>query len=336
MMGRLLLLGLVVCAPTTAVAQSRLDFVQQRVVKIFGAGGIKNLNAYSTGFMIDQRGFAITVWNHVLDTSDLAVVLHSGQRYAATVVAAEPGLDLALLKLESTDETFPAFSLNDARDVPPGTRVLAFSNMFKVATGDEPVTVMHGVVSAKTKLSTRRGVFDVSLDSELYVIDAITNNAGAEGGLLTALNGRPIAMIGRQLRNSRTNTWVNYAVPLTELREPVAQMIAGKYSVRAAQNPTDDERPKYEPEDFGMVMVPDVVQRTPGYVDSVVNGSVAAKVGVRREDLVVYVNDQLVRSCGEFRVAIGSVVAGQKVELIVRRGDVLKTFELTVPRKAGH
>lgn len=317
-----------------AVAQSRVDLVQQRIVKIFGAGGIKNLNAYSSGVMVDERGYAITVWNHVLDTSELTVVVHNGKRYSASVVAAEPSLDLAVLKLESADERFPAFSLADARDVEPGTRVMAFSNMFKVATGDEPVTVMHGVISAKTKLSTKRGVFDVSLDSDLYIVDAITNNAGSEGGLLTALNGRPIAMIGRQLRNAQTNTWVNYAVPLTGLRETVQQMIAGKFTARAAISSAARGRPAYVPEDFGLVMVPDVVQRTPGYVDVVVSGSLAGVAGVQREDLVVYVNDQLVRSCSEFRAALGGVTSGQKLQLVVRRGDALKTFELTAPKKA--
>lgn len=330
-----LFLGLLLAltCSSAALGQSRVEMVQQRIVKIFGAGGIQNLNAYSSGFMVDKRGYAITVWNHVLDTPDLAVVLHDGRRFAASVVAAEPRLDLAVLKLESGDEQFPAFSLKDARDVEPGTRVLGFSNMFKVATGDEPVTVMHGVVSARTQLSTRRGSFDVAIDSELYVVDAITNNAGSEGGLLTALSGRPVAMIGRQLRNAQTNTWVNYAVPLTELREPVQQMIAGKYTARTASQ-RDGQRPRYVPEDFGLVMVPDVVQRTPGYVDAVVAGSAAQKAGVQREDLVVYVNDQLVRSCAEFRAALGGVANGRKVELVVRRQDKLVPFSLVAPVKA--
>ena len=328
----------VLCAWLTvgsfASAQSRIDMVQQRTVKIFGAGGIRNLNAYSSGFIVDSRGYAITVWNHVLDTSELSVVLHNGRKYAAEVVAAEPALDLAVLKLEAAaDEKFPAFSLKDARDVLPGTRVLAFSNKFKVATCDEPVTVVHGVVSAKTQLSTKRGVFDVKFDSELYVVDAITNNAGSEGGLLTQLNGRPIAMIGRQLRNGKTNTWVNYAVPLTGLRETVDQMIAGKYVARARTGAVNGGA-NYTTEDFGIVMVPDVVQRTPGYIDSLVAGSLAAKAGFKREDLLVYVNGTLVRSCAEVRTAVGAIGNGQKVEFIVRRGDKLETFQMAAPAKA--
>ncbi len=275
----------------------------------------------------------MTVWNHVLDTPELSVVLHDGRRFKAEVVNAEPALDLAVLKLESGDETFPAYRLEDARDVPLGTRVLAFSNMFRVATGDEPVSVVHGVVSARTRLATKRGVTDVPIDSELYVLDAITNNAGAEGGLLTTLSGRPVAMIGRQLRNGQTNTWVNYAVPLTQLRGTVDQIISGKFSARS-RGGEGRKAKNFVPADLGLVLVPNVVQRTPGYVDSVIPESPAAKAGVQREDLVVFLNDTLVRSCNEVQDAIGGLTPGRKVELVVRRGDTLKSFQIELPRKA--
>ncbi len=316
------------------LAQSRIAQVQQRIVKIFGAGGIRNLNAYSTGVLVDERGYVMTVWNHVLDTPELSVILHDGRRFEADVVAAEPKLDLAVLKLKSADGKFPAYDLKNAVDAEPGTRVLAFSNMFKVATGDEPVSVVHGVVAAKARLSTKRGVFDVPFENELYIIDAITNNAGAEGGLLTSLSGRPIALLGRQLRNGETNTWLNYAVPLSELRPVVSQIIAGGYTAKAVSR-RDDAKPAIRPEDLGLVMVPDVVPRTPGYVDSVVAKSVAAQAGISPEDLVVFINDQLVRSCGELKQALGGLNPGQKVQVVVRRDDVLRTFELVVPKKAG-
>ena len=321
-------------SPSGASAQSRISQVQQRIVKIFGAGGIRNLNAYSSGVLVDDRGYVMTVWNHVLDTPELSVILHDGRRFDADVVAAEPKLDLAVLKLKSADAKFPSYDLKDAADVEPGTRVLAFSNMFKVATGDEPVSVVHGVVAAKTRLTTKRGVFDVPFENELYIIDAITNNAGAEGGLLTSLSGRPIALLGRQLRNGQTNTWVNYAVPLSELRPVVSQIIAGGYTAKSASR-KDDAKPAIRPEDLGLVMVPDVVPRTPGYVDSVIPKSPAAGAGIAPEDLVVFINDQLVRSCSELKQALGGLNPGQKIQIVVRRDDVLKTFELVAPKKPG-
>lgn len=317
-----------------AAPESVIDKAQQRVVKLFGAGGIRNLNAYSTGFLVDPRGYVVTVWNHVLDTPELTVVLHDGRRFDARVVNAEPTLDLAVLRLETAGEMFPFFRLQAATSLEPGARVLAFSNMFKVATGDEPVSVVHGVVAARTKLTARRGVFEIPFESELYVVDAITNNAGGEGGIITSLRGAPVAMIGRQLRNSETNTWVNYGVPLTELRETIEQIIAGTFTASAVSASRNREGPQVRPEHLGLVMIPDVVQRTPGYVDEVLPGSVAQQAGVQREDLVVFVNDRLVRSCSEFREALADARPGQRIELIVRREDALRTFQITIPAQS--
>ena len=56
--------------------------------------------------------------------------------------------------------------------------MLAFSNLFGVATGDEPASVLHGIVAAKTRLEARRGVFDTPYKGPVYVVDAMTNNPG--------------------------------------------------------------------------------------------------------------------------------------------------------------
>ena len=54
--------------------------------------------------------------------------------------------------------------------------MLAFSNLFGVATGDEPASVLHGIVAAKTRLEARRGVFETPYKGPVYIVDAMTNN----------------------------------------------------------------------------------------------------------------------------------------------------------------
>src|SRR5580693_9409630 len=133
-------------APLSAAepAEKAIDHVSRRVVKIFGAGGIRGLYAYSTGFLVSPGGHLVTVWSHVLDDQSVTVVLHDGRKFEGKILGAEPQLDLAVLKIEGDD--FPCFDLADAVTTAVGTRVLAFSNMFKVATGDEQVSVLHGVI----------------------------------------------------------------------------------------------------------------------------------------------------------------------------------------------
>ena len=77
--------------------------VQPRVVKIFGAGGIKGLAAHGTGFFVSKEGHIATIWSHVLDADVVSVVLSDGRRFTARVLGAEPQLALAVLKLNSAE-----------------------------------------------------------------------------------------------------------------------------------------------------------------------------------------------------------------------------------------
>ncbi|MBW3539725.1 MAG: S1C family serine protease [Planctomycetes bacterium] len=321
----------------SAIAQSAAETIQStlpKVVKIFGSGGIRGLASYSTGFLVSADGHIATIWSHVLDQDDVAVVLNDGRRYEAKVLAAEPQLDLAILKIKEEGLNLPHFNMaEDAGTAAVGDRVLAFSNMFKVATGDEPVSVLHGVVSAKWDLTARRGRFEVPYQGEVYVVDAITNNSGSGGGVLMSRDGKLLGMIGKELRNAESNTWINYAVPVQELAEPIAQIVeTGVYVQR--EKPDEENPGRYRPLDFGLVMVPDVVFRTPAYVDAVLPNSPAAKAGLAPDDLVLFVNEELMQSVRDLRNTLGYLEAGDTLRLIVQREGRLVTVELPVERKA--
>ena len=312
-----------------------IQSVSPKVVKIFGAGGGAKLHAYGTGFLVSGKGHIVTVWSHILDGDTVSVVLHDGRRFEGKVVGAEPPLDMAVLKIEA--EGLPFFDLALAAAAGPGTRVLAFSNAWKVATGDEPVTVMHGVISAKTSLAARRGAFESPYNGPIYVVDAITNNSGAAGGVLTTWDGRLLGMLGKELRNTQTNTWLNYVMPMSELKTTVEEIISGRFS---STKKVDDEdspgKPKprrYEALDFGIVTIPDVVTRTPAYIDRILPGSQAEKVGLLPNDLILFVGEDLVQSCRMLKDELGRLEANDPLKVIVRRGDVLVSVEMVTPRK---
>lgn len=311
-----------------------IEDVSPKVVKIFGAGGRKNLYAYGSGFLVSPQGHIVTVWSHILDGDAVTVVLHDGRRFTGQILGAEPPLDLAIVKIDGED--LPHFDLTrDVGEAGPGATVLAFSNVFKVATGDEPVSVIHGVVAARTKLSASRGVFEAPYSGPIYVVDSVTNNSGAAGGVLTTRDGRLLGMLGKELRNNVTHTWLNYVVPISELQTPIEEMITGKFKPR----PSEDDEAKvtvrrFSPRDFGLVMVPDVVSRTPAYVDRVVPGSAAEAAGLKTDDLVVFVGERLVPSCRVLLEEFGRLEPGDPLTLVVRRGDRLESVQLTTPRNS--
>lgn len=310
-----------------------IDQTIPRMVKIFGAGGVKGLHAYGTGFIVSKEGHIATVWNHVLDSDEVTVIDGDGRRWSAKVIGGEPQLDLAVLKVIDGPSDFPYFDLEKARTGSAGTRVLAFSNMFKVATGSEPVSVIHGVIEAKTKLSARKGTYEIPYQGDVYIVDAITNNPGSGGGVLTDYRGNLLGMIGRESRNTKTNTWVNYAVPVKNLKSTIDQIISGKYISNEENLVGDDNPNRYNSFDFGFIMMPDVLFRTPAYIGSIVAGSVAESKGIRRDDLILFVNEEIIQSNRVLKQQLGKLEAGDTLRLIIRRKDKLVEIELPIKEK---
>jgi S1-C subfamily serine protease len=274
--------------------------VNKKMVKIFGAGGIRGLPHYGTGVVISADGYVLTANSHILDTADLRVHLYDGTRMGAKIVAIEPELDVALIKIgtEKDDLDLPFFNVVEAAKRPPaeaGDGILGFSNAFEIATRNEPMSVQQGRVAAYAKLHGRIGIFEAPYTGQVYVVDAITNNRGAAGGALTTRKGELLGLVGKELRNELTNTWLNYAMPI-QARIEVLQADGKKTTVALLDLVEKKEKykpidPKGKPEGgggfSGIVLVPNVVDRTPPYVEDILPGSPAESAGVKADDLIV-------------------------------------------------
>jgi len=222
--------------------------------------------------------------------------------------------------------------LAQAVEVEAGARVLAFSNLFGVAAGNEPSSVQHGTISVKTRLEARRGVFDTPYDGPVYVLDVVTNNPGAAGGALVTPRGELVAILGKELRNSLNSTWLNYAVPIREVRDSVGQIRSGKFVVRPPEESAKKPARGLTLEMLGMVLVPDVVERTPPYVDQVVPGSPAARSGILADDLIVLVGNRLVQSCKALRKELQYVDFEDRVRMTVLRAEDMREMVLEPKR----
>ena len=307
---------------------------QPVIVKLFGAG-VGSLDSYGTGILVSKEGHVLTVWNHLVSTGFLTAVTADGRRFPVDTIGTSAEHDAALLKLKKEpDETFPYVDLAQATDPEVGSSVYAFSNMFRVAAGNEPVSVVHGVIAARVPLEATQGRWKFPVKSPIWLIDAITNNSGAAGGLLTDAAGMPVGLIGREIRHASSRTWVNYAVPLTMLRPVVEALMAGRKIDQRPKDATSDV-PMISDKDltakYGLTMVPNVVERTPAFVDDVATDSLSGKSGLQRGDLIVLVEDAVITSITDFQQQLAAFRTGQRVSLTINRDDELKAIELRIP-----
>ncbi len=304
-----------------------LDRVQAKMVKIYGAGGYRGLEAYQSGMLISPQGHILTAYSHVLDTDYITAYLADGRKFEAKLFGADPRMEAAVLKIDAV--SLPYFDLDQAAAAAPGDNVLAISNLFNVAVGDEPASVQHGVVSAIARLDARRGVFETPYRGPVYVLDAKINNPGSAGGALLNIRGELLGMLGKELRNSSNSTWLNYAVPLQELRPSVEAIRSGKFVAAQEADPNKKPSRSLGLEALGIVLVPDVLQRTPPYVDQVRAGSPAEKAGIRPDDLIVLLGDRLIQSCKMLRADLEYVDAIDSVKIIVLRDGEMLGFTLS-------
>jgi serine protease Do len=323
---------LVLLALSPAAAQDSLSqtitSVQPKLVKIYGAGGVQRLEAYQSGVLISAQGHVLTAWSYVLDTEDVAVTLADGRKMKAELVGLDPKLEIAVLKINAAD--LPHFDLEQTVELMSGNRVLAFSNLYGVAAGDEQVSVQKGIVAGRIDLAARRGAFATPYRGSVYVLDAVTNNPGAAGGALTDRQGRFAGLLGKELRSSLDNSWLNYALPAGDLAASVADILAGRMTSRreeTAKPPSEH----YSPMILGLALVPDVLAKTPPFIDRVSPGTPAGEAGLRPDDLVLFVNGRIVSSCKALVEELSFIDRIDEVRLTVQRGQEL--VEVTLRAK---
>ena len=326
------LVSLLVCLAVTpdAIGQPPVaptaSEVQERVVKIYGAGGIKGLEAYQSGFLVSPEGHIATAWSYVLDVEPIGV-LDDGRRFESTIVGIEPALELAVLKVDASD--LPYFEVDKELDAQWGDPILAVSNLFNIAAGNEPASVMQGTIAAVTNLDARRGTFKTPYRGKVLILDLIANNPGAAGGAVVDGKGRLIGMLGKELRDSGTGVWLNYALPIDALRTALGDIIAGRTTtVPKEEKPVLRRDQSHNLTTLGLVLVPNVLESTPAYIDAVAPDSPAADAKLRPDDLILLLEGQRVGDQQTLIDLLRRIDRRDAVSITIQRGNEVLPIRL--------
>ena len=180
----------------------------------------KNIGGGS-GFFVSSEGLIVTN-KHVVDQKDVdyTVFTNDGKKHIATVVARDPVLDIALIKI--TGFNFPYLSLGNSDSLQVGQSVIAIGN----ALGEYRNTVSVGVISGLARSVTAGDSFgNTELLDHVIQTDAAIN-PGNSGGPLLDLSGR---VIGVNVAIAQGSQNVGFALPVNSIKSAIESVkITGK------------------------------------------------------------------------------------------------------------
>jgi serine protease Do len=260
-----------------------------------------------SGVVITPDGFMLTSAHVVAGTDgNVEASFVDGREVAAEVVGADPLSDLAVLRSETAD-LVPAV-LGDAEQLRVGQLVVAIGNPNGFAG-----SVTAGVVSALGRSLPVRSRAAGRIVENVIQTDAALN-PGNSGGALADGRG---CVVG--INTAVAGVGLGLAVPINETTRKIigALMRDGRF-VRAYLGIAGGSRPLPPrlARELGRAACVEVVE--------VVDGSPAAKAGLRPEDLIVDVGGTPVEGVDDLQRLMAGELIGSRVEAtVVREGRVV-------------
>lgn len=264
-----------------------------------------------SGVIVSSDGFILTN-NHVVDGADTIEVelTHSKKRYSAKIIGADPGTDIAILKIEAGN--LPAITFTDSDQIEIGDIVMAIGNPLGVGQ-----SVTMGIVGATGRSDLR----ELKIDYQSFIQTDAAINRGNSGGALVDAYGRLVGINTAIASPSGGSDGLGFAIPSNLARSVMSNLIEYGKMVRgflgvSISNVSSDLSDYY-----------DLDEAKGTYIESVRPNSPADKAGLKDGDIVVSINGIEVADKDSFRARIAQTPPGEKVSLNVLRNGKKRSIE---------
>ena len=254
-----------------------------------------------SGVIVTSDGYVLTN-HHVIDGArQIEVDLQGTRTAAARLVGSDAPSDLAVLKIDEAG--LSALALADSDKVQVGDVVLAVGNPLGIGQ-----TVTMGIISAKGR---RTGLSDGSFEDFLQTDAAV--NRGNSGGALVDGNGDLVGINSQILSPSGGSIGIGFAIPSNMARNVLDQIVKHGKVTRGQ---------------LGVVVQPVTeaiaaslrLNSANGVIVSQVQpGSAADRAGLRRGDVILALNGNVVSDPNSFRNEIAGTPPGRTVTLRIWR-----------------
>ncbi len=292
--------------------------------------------SYGSGVVIDERGLVLTNYHVVQGAVKIFVRLPEHQGSYADIHAADPRSDLAVLRLLDGRLTLKAVKLGDGGQVRRGQFVLSIANPFAIGFRDGRPSASWGIISnVRRRAPVGRAGPDRTADGAreedrartlhhygtLLQTDARLN-LGCSGGALIDLHGRLIGLSTATAAIAGGETPGGFAIPLDDGTRRILDVLRRGEEVEYG---------------FLGVGVDQRAERTEGVaLEYVTRGSPADLAGLKPRHVILSVNGTPVHEGDDLFLALGTVLAGTRVQLEVRKPGTAARERVEVTLARAH
>ena len=272
-----------------------------------------------SGVIISRDGYIITA-NHVIDGADeVLVTLDDKREFEGRVIGKDPATDIALLKIEAED--LPALKFGNSDDLRLGQWVIAIGNPYDLRS-----TITAGIVSAKGRsLPSYQDEFKI----EAFIQTDAAVNPGNSGGALVNAKGELVGINTAIATRTGSYSGYSFAVPSSIAQKVVDDL--RKYGIvqRALLGITMQDVTGELAEEKDIKDIKGV------YIHEVLEDGAAHKAGIKEGDILLEVDGVKVNSGTSVQEQISKFSPGDKVGLLLRRGNKEVKVTATLQNQSG-
>jgi S1-C subfamily serine protease len=284
-----------------------------------------------SGFIISSDGLILTNKHVVSDSSaEYTVFTNDGNEYSAKVLALDPVQDLALVKIQGSDNAFQPVILGDSSSIEVGQTAIAIGN----ALGQFTNTVSVGVVSGLQRTisaSDQTGGSSETLQGIIQTDAAI--NSGNSGGPLLNLKGE---VIGINTAVAQGAQGIGFAIPINMAKRDITQVqttnkiVYPFLGVRYVLVDSQVQKQYSLSVNYGALVL-----RGHNGEPAVTQDSAAANAGIQENDVILEINGEKITKSNPLSSIILKYNPEDKVTLKILRNGQEQNVDATLGSRSS-
>ena len=162
--------------------------------------------------IVSPDGFLLTNYHVIEGADEILIQLYDGRQALATVIGADPELDMAVLHVNLAD--LQAINIGDPSAARVGDHILAIGNPYGFSQ-----TVSHGIISAKERYGLGFSDFERFIQTDAAV------NPGSSGGALVDSEGNLIGINTAIYTDFGGSKGISLAIPVDQALRTMADLV---------------------------------------------------------------------------------------------------------------